>query len=198
MLWHMSTAAPRTYTDSGSEALRHGVAALEPGEWPKYQRTRDGVEYRIRPLRVDDFERDRRFLIELSPDSRYNRMLGFMADPSAKLVEHLVNVDYRHSMALAAVIGAGVDESIIAVARYEGEPDRCEFAVAVADEWQSRGVGTTLSNLLFDYAKAHGVRRIYAVTFACNHRMLKLARDLDMNTHSASHDATVVEAWRTL
>jgi RimJ/RimL family protein N-acetyltransferase len=194
----MSTVAHTTHTDSGSETLRSAVAALEPGEWPKHQRTHDGVEYRIRPLRVDDFDRDRRFLLELSPASRYNRMLGYMGDPSAKLVEHLVSVDYRHSMALAAVIGAGVDESIIAVARYEGDPDRSEFAVAVADDWQSRGIGTTLSNLLFDYAKAHGVRRMYAVTFACNHRMLKLAGDLDMNTHPASYDTTVVEAWRTL
>jgi acetyltransferase len=194
----MSKAAQRSLADSSPETLRQAITTLDSGEWPQYQRTRDGAAYRVRPLEVNDFERDRRFLIGLSPTSRYNRMLGLMADPSEKLVEHLVHVDYRQSMALAAVIGVGVDESIIAVARYEGDPDHCEFAVAVADEWQSRGVGATLSNLLFDYAKAHGVRQMYAVTFARNHRMLKLARDLHMSAHTVSYDASLIEAWRTL
>jgi len=156
------------------------------------------VEYRVRPVRDDDFERERRFLTELSPASRYNRMMGLMGAPSKELVEHLVHVDYRHEMALAAVVGNAEDESIIAVARYCGDPDQSEYAVAVADEWQSRGIGTALSKILFEYAKSHGVRRMYATTFTCNNRMLKLARDMHMNTHLASYDPAVVEAWRTL
>jgi acetyltransferase len=143
-------------------------------------------------------ERDRRFLTGLSPSSRYNRMLGFMGDPSEELVARLVHVDYRHSMALTAVVGDDGEESIIAEARYGGAPDCCEFAVAVADEWQSRGIGTALSKLLFEYAKSHGVERIYATIFASNGRMLRLARDLHMIARRAPYGAAIMEAWRTL
>ena len=170
----------------------------EPSAWPQYARTRDGAEYRIRPIRADDRERDRAFIAGLSAQSRYSRMMGLLREPSAELLDRLVRVDYRREMALVAVAGEGADETIIAVARYGGNPAYCEFAVAVADAWQGRGIGTLLSELLFGYAKAHGVRRMYAILLADNKRMLKLADDLRMSVRRSSDDKTVVEAWRTL
>jgi acetyltransferase len=84
------------------------------------------------------------------------------------------------------------------VTRYGGNPAYCEFAVAVADEWQARGIGTHLSELLFAYAKAHGVRRMYATLPADDKRMLKLADDLCMRVRRSADDNSIVEAWRTL
>ena len=172
--------------------------AAKPSAWPQSARTRDGVEYRIRPIRAEDRERDRAFIAGLSAQSRYSRMMGLVREPSAELLDHLVRVDYRREMALVAVIGEGADETLVAVARYAGNPAYCEFAVAVADAWQGRGIGTHLSELLFAYAKAHGVRRMYAILLADNKRMLKLADDLRMSVRRSSDDKTVVEAWRTL
>jgi acetyltransferase len=193
-----SRADARRHTGDTGVTLRDAITAADRGEWPRYAKTRDGAEYRVRPIAADDLERDRLFIERLSTSSRYNRMMGLMRGPSATLINRLVNVDYRRSMALVAVVGEGEEETIIAVARYGGNPAYCEFAVAVADEWQSRGVGTTLSQLLFAYAKAHGVRRMYAVLLAENSRMLKLADDLGMNVRRSLDDKAVVEAWRTL
>jgi len=178
--------------------LHHAGTAGDRGKWPRWAKTRDGVEYRIRPIRPDDLERDRSFINNLSASSRYNRMMGLMREPSAELLDHFVHVDYRREMALVAVVGEGADESIIAVARYGGNTSHCEFAIVVADEWQSRGIGTTLSQLLFAYAKTHGVRRMYAVLLADNARMLKLADDLHMDVRRSADDNTVVEAWHSL
>jgi acetyltransferase len=175
-----------------------GTAVAGPSAWPQYARTRDGVEYRIRPIRPDDRERDRAFIAGLSAQSRYSRLMELVREPSAELLDRLVRVDYRREMALVAVVGEGANEAIIAVARYGGNPAYCEFAVAVADEWQGRGIGTHLPKLLFDYAKAHGVRRVYAILLADNKRMLKLADDLRMSVRRSSDDNSVVEAWRTL
>jgi acetyltransferase len=182
------------------EENTRGVAshALMATEWPRCFHTRNGVEYRVRPIRADDVERDRHFIEGLSPHSRYDRMMGLLRKPSTELLDRLVRVDYRRSMALVAVIDEGSDESIIGVARYGGDSACCELAIAVADEWQSQGVGTTLSELLLAYAKAHGVRRIYAVVFAGNTRMLKLANKLHMTIRRSTNDKTIVEAWRTL
>jgi acetyltransferase len=77
-------------------------------------------------------------------------------------------------------------------------PAACEFAIAVADEWQSRGVGSALADLLFTYAKAHGVLRLYAIIFANNVHMLKLAESMQMKLRRSSNDDAVLEAWRTL
>jgi acetyltransferase len=174
------------------------AANARPSAWPHYASTRDGVEYRIRPIRADDRERDRAFIAGLSVESRRSRMLGLIREPSAELLDHVVRVDYRREMTLVAVVGEGADEAIIAVTRYGGNPAYCEFAVAVADEWQARGIGTHLSELLFAHAKAHGVRRMYATLPADDKRMLKLADDLCMRVRRSADDNSIVEAWRTL
>ena len=166
--------------------------------WPCYFKTRDGVEYRIRPIHADDAERDRAFIQGLSDSSRYNRMMGLSRRPSPELLDHLVHVDYRHDMAFVAVVGEGASETFIGVARYGGPPAACEFAIAVADQWQSRGVGSTLTQLLFTYAKAHGVRQVYGIIFANNVPMLKLAACMQMTLRRSSNDDAVLEAWRTL
>ena len=166
--------------------------------WPLHCKTHDGTEYRVRPIRPDDAERDRLFLKSLSDTSRYNRMMGLMRDPPAALVNSLVRVDYRRDMALVAVTGDETAETIIGVARYGGNPACCEFAIAVADEWQSHGIGSHLAHLLFEYAKSHGVRRLYGIVFANNSEMLKLADYLQMTVRRSREDDSVVEIWRTL
>jgi acetyltransferase len=183
--------------DSGNKG-QQAVSADVAGQWPYHCTTRDGAEYQIRPIRTDDTERDCSFIEHLSDSSRYNRMMGLSRKPSAELLDHFVHVDYRREMALVAIIGAGVTETIIGVARYDGTPDACEFAIAVADEWQSRGIGATLARMLFAYAKTQGVHRIYGVIFANNVRMLKLAESLQMSVRRSSYDDSIVEAWRTL
>jgi acetyltransferase len=162
--------------------------------------TRDGIAYRIRPIRVDDALRERAFIMNLSEASRYNRMMDSLREPSTALIEQFVNVDYRRTMAIVATVGDGKDESIIGVARYAADADAAgaEFAVAVADEWQSRGVGTTLMRMLFEYARAQGLRRLYGPILASNERMLGLAHWLGMKTKPVADDYTLVEAYQEL
>ena len=167
-----------------------------PAQWQRIARTRDGIDYRIRPIRIEDAERDRAFIIHLSEASRYKRLMGSVREPSQELVDRFVRIDYRHDMAFVAVVDRLGAESIIGVARYSAVPDKtdAEFAVAVADAWQSRGVGMTLLRLLFEYAKVQGVRRLHALIFANNDRMLDLARKLQLKIGSLPDDRSVLEA----
>ena len=147
-----------------------------PAQWTRVAHTRDGVEFRIRPIRADDLLRDKDFIMGLSPESRYTRMFAVMREPSAALLEQFVHVDYHSSMAFVAIIGEEEHERIIGVARYAADPNGCdcEFAVAVADAWQARGVGATLTSLLFDYARIQGFRKLRGDVLANNRRMIEL------------------------
>ena len=167
-----------------------------PADWERTGTTRDGISFRIRPIRPDDENRERQFIVRLSPESRYKRMMHAMKEPSPQLLHHFVHVDYKHEMAFVALIGAAPDEEIIGVARYSQDrngPD-CEFAVAVADAWQARGVGATLTRLLFEYAHAQGITKIYGEILADNKQMIDLVLWLGMNTRMCPEDHTLVEA----
>jgi len=161
--------------------------------------TSGGVPYHIRPIRPDDAARERAFISGLSPLSRYQRFMHNLREAGDALIEKFVNVDYRRTMALVAVIGDGNEEKIIGVARYAADNDEtCEFAVAVADDWQCRGVGTTLVPLLFEHAARAGFKTIYGTVLANNQRMIELAQWLGLTVEPPSAGEVTVRAWRKL
>jgi acetyltransferase len=143
--------------------------------------------------------RERDFINGLSPQSRYQRFMHQLGEPGEEFLEKLVHVDYHRSMALLAVVGRGEQERIIGVARYAADGDEdCEFAVAVADDWQCRGVGTTLVPLLFEHAAREGFRTIYGMVLANNQRMIELAEWLGLTVDAPGAGDSTVRAWRRL
>ena len=166
-----------------------------PIKWAHVATTRDSVSYQIRPICPEDALRERAFIAALSVESRYTRMMFTMREPSADLVDQLVRVDYHRNMAFVAALGKGDEERFIGVARYaSNEGGGCEFAVAIADAWQARGVAATLALSLFDYARIEAIPSLYADILATNHRMIQLARWLGMSVESVPGDPAVLKA----
>jgi acetyltransferase len=125
--------------------------------------------------------------------------MHLMREPGEALIEKLVNIDHHRTMALVAVTGRDDDERIIGVARYAADDEvACEFAVAVADDWQCRGIGTALMPLLFDHAAREGFQTIYATMLANNQRMIELAEWLGLTVDAPRDGDTTVRAWRRL
>lgn len=170
------------------------------GQWPETARTRDGVAYHIRPIRPDDLDREREFILGLSVRTRFQRFQHTLGEPSEDFIARLVRVDYHREMALLASQGEGAAEHILAVARYaaDDDGDDCEFAVVVADEWQGRGIGTTLARRLFAYAADEGFASIYGTVLVDNAAMIGLARSLGLEVESAARGQDMVRASRRL
>jgi acetyltransferase len=168
--------------------------------WPRHERTCDGVEYRVRPIRKDDAAREREFILSLSPESRFQRFMHAIREPSEDLIAHLIDVDSHSRMALVALIGKPSVERIVGVARYAADADGkdCEFAITVADDWQCRGIGTNLSRLLFEHAAHEGFRNIYGHVLNDNERMIELAESLGLDVEPATPGQSTVRATRCL
>jgi RimJ/RimL family protein N-acetyltransferase len=133
----------------------------------------------IRTLRPDD----REILVDaferLSPFTRYQRFLTPKPALSTSELDYLVKLDHRTRDAVIAI-----DEDsghIVGVARYAihpSAPTTADIAVTVADDWQSRGVGTMLSRVLVRRARDHGIAALTATTLHDNFRSRKLLRRL--------------------
>jgi acetyltransferase len=163
------------------------------------ERTSGGVAYRIRPIRPDDAGRERDFINGLSQRSRYQRFMHHLREAGDAFIATLVNVDQHRTMALLAVTGEPGAERIIGVARYAADSDEeCEFAVVVADDWQCRGIGTTLTRRLFDYAAVEGFQTIYGIVLADNQRMIDLAEWLGLTVEPQRAGEPTVRASRRL
>ena len=145
-------------------------------------------------MRPHDRDIELAFVSGLSPDTRYNRLLGGSISITPQYIERLVSVDFSRDMALAAT--AMLDgETLLGVARYVRNPEDedAEFAIVVADAWQGRGIGRRLLAKLIDAARRHGVERLYGDILAMNRPMLDLVRKLGFEL-SRHEDATLTRA----
>jgi acetyltransferase len=159
-------------------------------------RTTDGAWYLIRPIGLGDAAKERDFICGLSEESRYQRLMYSVREPSTAFIEQMVHVDCRHSMAFVAVAGEGRAERIIGVARYaeSGDGQGCEFAIVVSDLWQSRGVGSALTRRLIDHARSQGISHFQARISTSNSRMVAFANRLGFTTRLTPGDSTLLSA----
>jgi acetyltransferase len=154
---------------------------------------RDGAAVDIRPLEPEDAD----LLVEgfegLSPASRYARFLTAVPSLPRHWVDDLVDLDHRDREALAASDGqTGRGIGIARYVRDENDPQEAEFAIAIADAWQSRGLGRVLLGELIDAARANGLTRLYGDVLADNERMLALGRELGDPAHVGPAESGVV------
>src|SRR5262245_12971681 len=124
---------------------------------------------RVRPLRRDDAERLRAFVRDLSPTSRHQRFLSSFRELPPALLERLMQVDGPEHHALIAVAIEDGREVVIGEARYALEANgAAEFAIAVADAWQGRGLGRRLLWAIEGAARDAGIRRLFGDTLRGN------------------------------
>ena len=147
------------------------------------EKLRNGRRVLLRPIRPGDLERNARFIERLSPPSKHYLFLGGIAQLSDVALRRLCDPDYAHDMAYIALAldqGTGEARDQVGVCRYAGADaiKGAEISVAVADAWQHQGLGGIMLRRLVDYARAHGVARLYSVDAIDNHPMRKLARNV--------------------
>jgi RimJ/RimL family protein N-acetyltransferase len=135
----------------------------------------DGRGVRIRPLRAEDRAKYARAVAGLSPRSRYLRFAAPLPRISQGLLDQMMDFDGARHVVYGALT---TDESaIVGVVRYVERPgDRCaEVAIAVADEWQGRGVGQKLLGRLVEHARQAELDCLLATILSENAGSLRLA-----------------------
>lgn len=136
---------------------------------------RDGGRVRIRQGHSSDRELLLRGFERLSPESRYRRFLTAMSELSEEAVRYLTEIDHHDHEAIIAVseeTGEG-----IGVARYVRDAERldaAEIAVTVIDDWQGRGIGTLLVEVLSARAREEGIGSFTALMLADNADMMDM------------------------
>jgi acetyltransferase len=67
---------------------------------------------------------------------------------------------------------------------------RGEFAVVVADNYQSRGLGTKLVDMLIEFAREKGIDTIYGTVMSENIKMIQLCEKLGFTTRREHENVT--------
>jgi protein lysine acetyltransferase len=129
----------------------------------------DGIT--IRPLRNGDTETVSTLFARLGERSRERRFCGAKPRLSELELRNLARVDREHHVLVGYVDG---DSEPVGIARLVRTGSSAEIAFAVADEYQRRGVGSTLASELAADARAAGITQLTATICGDNPPMVAL------------------------
>ncbi len=170
-----------------------GMTAPYPAELDRSLRLRDGTAVRVRPIRPEDSAIEQAFVRNLSAESKYFRFMSALGELPEAMLFRFTRIDYDREMALIALVCEQGHEVEIGVARYvvDGTASGCEFALAIADAWQHRGLGTILMLDLIAAARRHGLTSMQGMVLSTNSAMLGLAHALGFSIRTNAGDAHV-------
>ena len=164
--------------------------------WP----LRGGGQYTIRPIRPDDAQMLQAFVKGMTPESRYFRFVSSLTELPPGMLSRFTLIDYDREMALVAMHetreaqadgSVTVTERIIGVSRYVTNVDgtTCEFALAVADDFGGKGIGSRLMLSIMEVAREKGLTEIEGLVLTNNPGMLRLMKGLGYSIKPYAEDA---------
>ena len=160
----------------------------------------DGRRVTVRPIGPADAALETAFVDGLSMQSRYERFMVTLRELPASKLRYLTDVDQRHHVALVATVDRDGRQSMVGAARYAvlDDGERCEFAVALDDDWRQSGLAGVLMHALTDVARSRGLKVMEGSVLATNSAMLKFARQLGFRQERIAEDPQTVRVVKAL
>jgi len=165
----------------------------------KYQLS-NGVNICIRPIRPEDADLETNFHSRLSDRTKYFRFMQALHELTPEMIVRFTQIDYDREMAFIAITDDEHKATELAVGRYLMNPDgqSVEFALVVADDCHSLGIGTRLMTSLMQSAKAKGMLFFEGEVLTINHPMLSLVTKLGFSIETIAQDQDIVRVVKDL
>ncbi len=163
----------------------HLVISPYPTRYIMPWRLSDGTEVILRPIRPEDEPLEQELLSTLSPEATRTRFFSIIKDITHDMLTRFCNIDYDREMAIVAELKDENRKRIIGIARIivEGDLKSGEWAVLVHDDYQGKGLGYKLVDLMIGIAQDKGLEEIYAIVLTENDKMLRVGRRLGFSAH---------------
>jgi acetyltransferase len=167
-------------SSSETPAPLHLVISSYPDQYEEHTTTNMGIDIFIRPIRPEDAPLLVELFESLSPRSVYMRFFTPMKRLPHSMLARFTQIDYDRHIALVALSESDSNEKMLGVARViiGRNPREAEFAVAVGDRWQGKGIGAALLQHGLLIARERGIEKVSGTVLAENTQMLALGRKL--------------------
>jgi ribosomal protein S18 acetylase RimI-like enzyme len=152
-----------------------GMVMSKASNYSSIELLRDGRQMEIRSVRPDDRTELLEAVARSSSETLYRRFFGVRRNFTDQEIDFFSNVDFVDHVALVVVVEEAGRLVVAAGARYVVfEPGKAEMAFAVVDQYQGKGIGTTLMRHLVTIARQAGLSTLTAEVLASNSQMLKV------------------------
>lgn len=151
------------------------TARFYPKEISSEQTFGDEV-VRFRPIRPSDEEEMRRLFYRFSDQAVYYRYFTRVRSMPHSKMQQYVNVDYSQTLSIIGLVGEPGAGHVIAEGRFVKHKDKnlADVAFVVDEDYQGRGIATSLLEMLMEHAKERGLEGFTADVLASNKAMMKV------------------------
>jgi acetyltransferase len=173
----------------------HLVITPYPTRYVTPWRLSDGTEILLRPIKPEDEPMEAEMLATMSEETLRGRFFENLTNIDHNMLVRFTNIDYDREMAIVAEHTRGRKKRMIGVARLLGEADRSrgEFAVVVHDDFQGKGLGFKLTDVIIGIAQDKGLHEVSGYIDSANHRMLKVVEELGFTQIETVNRVTTVK-----
>ena len=165
-----------------------------PSQWKRHLVLKDGWRIFARPIRPDDEPLIHQFLHHVSKEDLRLRFFSSIKEFTHQFIARLTQLDYARAMAFVAFDEA--TDEMLGVVRFHSDSiyETGEYAILLRSDLQGRGLGWALMQLIIEYAKSEGLKRITGQVLQENTVMLKMCRELgfEVKTDAMERDLSDV------
>jgi acetyltransferase len=171
----------------------HLVIFPYPTKYVTPWRLKNGTEVILRPIRPEDEQLELEFIKGLSKETCRFRFFRVIKEFSHLDLAKFCNIDYDREIAIIAELNEGGKKREIGAARLILEPNgkRGEIAVVVADEYQRKGLGTKLIDMIIGIAEEKNLETIYGIIMPENEAIIQLCKKMGFKI-SKENDEVIV------
>jgi len=158
----------------------HLIISSYPWQYESKDATVDGQQLFIRPIRPSDADLLIDHFYSLSQRSIYLRFFSPLKQLSRENIIKFTQIDYDREIALVALMGSKPNKKMVGVCRIILFPDgeQAEFAMAISDACQGKGIGASLLKKCLNAAWHKGIKKVMGLVLPENTQMLKLGKKL--------------------
>jgi RimJ/RimL family protein N-acetyltransferase len=169
------------------------TAGLSDPQWRRHLVLHDGGRIVFRPMSPDDELLLRDLLAHVSAADLRLRFFDSIKEFSPQFITRLLTIDGVRSMAFVAIDEAS--HEMLGVVRIYCDEVRetGEYAILLRSDLKGRGLGWDLMQLIIEYAKAEGLRRLCGQVLCENAAMLKMCRELGFEVRMDADDRGVCD-----
>jgi acetyltransferase len=159
-----------------------------PKELERHVTLRDGTAIFIRPVRPEDEPLYPPFFAHVTPHDLRLRFFAPVKEFSHTFIARFTQIDYARAMALIAIEQRSREMLGVVRLHADANYETGEYAILVRSDLKGRGLGWILMQLMIDYARAEGLRRIEGQVLSENTTMLAMCRELGFTVAADTHD----------
>ena len=171
---------------------------VAPSEWER-RIAIDGIgDILVRPVRPEDEVLYPDFFRQVSSDDMRLRFFAPVKNIGHPFIARLTQLDYARAMAFAAISES--TRQLLGVVRLHSDAnyETGEYAILLRSDLKGHGLGWKLMELMIQYARAEGLRRIDGQVLTGNAAMLKMCRELGFTVDAEKHDQSIFDVSLSL